>query len=788
MLLVRLSFVCLVLLPFGFVGCSRSSVTDHAAHQVSDGSTQNQPHSEHEQVHHTPAADATAQPSGDPRTETTIRMAQLLRELNENADPEGNPSTSPKALIKEYRQKIDRELRLKQQFLLRAHLGWQLLLDGQSETALVELDAVRRNMDLTGERPDSSFAWNLRELIAIGNLRLAEQKNCIGRHNCESCILPIQGEGIHEFREGATSARDEFARGLEQRPDDMRSRWLLNLAYMTLGEYPDKVPSQWLIPASAFESDYDIKRFTDVASGAGVDTISLSGGVIMDDFNRDGLLDLMITDWGVDQQTRLHINKGDGTFVERTREAGLEGEVGGLNLVQTDYDNDGHIDVLILRGAWVQDHGQYPNSLLRNLGDGRFDDVTEKAGIFSKCPTQTGVWADFDLDGWLDLFVGNETFQSKDYPCEFYRNNHDGTFTNIAVAAGVAHVGRVKGASAGDYDNDGRPDLYLSNFGEDNILFRNITEPGGEIRFEDVTAQAGVAAPKGSFPTWFFDYDNDGWLDILAAPYSGFKFDGEALATVVAEYLGQPAPADKVTLYRNNGDGTFESVANKLNFDAPLLAMGSNFGDLDNDGYLDCYFGTGDPHFSTLVPNRMFRNAKGRQFQDVTTSGGFGHVQKGHGIAFGDLDNDGDQDIYAVMGGAIAGDVYQNVLFENPGHGNHWITLRCEGKQANRAAIGTRIKITVKTSDGSRAIYASVNSGGSFGASSLQQEIGLGNATAIESIEIRWPGAKQLQTFQDVPLDKVYHVRQGDEALVPVDVNSFTFPRAHAGHTHHSAP
>jgi hypothetical protein len=206
--------------------------------------------------------------------------------------------------------------------------------------------------------------------------------------------------------------------------------------------------------------------------------------------------------------------------------------------------------------------------------------------------------------------------------------------------------------------------------------------------------------------------------------------------------------------------------------------MGANFGDLDNDGFLDCYFGTGDPHFGTLVPNRMFRNAEGKAFQDVTTSGGFGHIQKGHGIGFGDLDNDGDQDIYAVMGGAFAGDVYQNILLENPGHGNHWITLRVQGRESNRSAIGARIRVTVQSPAGRRHIHATVGSGGSFGASSLQQEMGLGDASAIVAIQVQWPREDGLEDFPGVPLNGVYEILEGTAKLVPISANSFRFQAA----------
>ena len=215
--------------------------------------------------------------------------------------------------------------------------------------------------------------------------------------------------------------------------------------------------------------------------------------------------------------------------------------------------------------------------------------------------------------------------------------------------------------------------------------------------------------------------------------------------------------------------------------------MGSNYGDLDNDGFLDFYLGTGDPDLTTLVPNRMFRNADGKFFQDVTTAGGFGHLQKGHGISFADLDNDGDQDIYEVMGGAYSGDNYRNVLYENPGNTNHWITLKLEGVQSNRAAIGARIKVIVTTPGGERTIYKTVRTGGSFGASPLRQEIGLGQAKSIRTAEGFWPVTGRTQTITGLALDGFYKVREGDAKTIWWVLKTFKFPtgpgaydRAHA--------
>ena len=205
--------------------------------------------------------------------------------------------------------------------------------------------------------------------------------------------------------------------------------------------------------------------------------------------------------------------------------------------------------------------------------------------------------------------------------------------------------------------------------------------------------------------------------------------------------------------------------------------MGCNYGDLDNDGWLDFYAGTGDPDYRSLMPNRMFRNNGGDFFEDVTASGGVGHLQKGHGVAFGDLDNDGDQDIYAVIGGAYSGDVFTNVLFENPGHGNHWLTLQLRGVQSNRAGFGARIEVITQTATTRRIIHSQTGSGASFGASTLQQEIGLGNAEAIEELVIRWPSGV-VQNFTNVAMDQKYIVEEDAADLRLADMRKISLRRS----------
>jgi len=198
--------------------------------------------------------------------------------------------------------------------------------------------------------------------------------------------------------------------------------------------------------------------------------------------------------------------------------------------------------------------------------------------------------------------------------------------------------------------------------------------------------------------------------------------------------------------------------------------MGCNFGDLDNDGWLDFYHGTGFPDYEALIPNVLYHNQKGERFADVTYAAGMGHLQKGHAIAFVDLDHDGDQDVFAQMGGAFKGDKFNDCLYENPGFGNHWITIQVVGVRSNRAGIGARIRADVIEDGARRSIYKHVDSGGSFGTNPLRQTVGLGKATRLERLEIYWPTSDTRQEFTDVPMDKIIRIVELEDRYETLDL------------------
>jgi hypothetical protein len=384
--------------------------------------------------------------------------------------------------------------------------------------------------------------------------------------------------------------------------------------------------------------------------------------------------------------------------------------------------------------------------------------VTAAAGLSKHIQTQSGAWGDFDNDGFVDLYVVGE--QSPGHPdprnlARLYHNNRNGTFTDVAQAAGVTNGGFARGAAWGDYDGDGWPDLYVSNMNGPNRLYHN----NGDGTLADVAANLGVTDPRDSFSCWFWDYDDGGRLDLFVAVFQGFIHD------VIADEMGRPNAGEHPRLFKNVGKAGFRDVTAEVGLGRVFLTMGSNFGDIDNDGYLDIYLGTGRPNYSSLVPNVMLKNAAGQRFQDVSVSSGTAHLQKGHGESFADWDGDGDLDLFAQMGGATLGDRAHNALFENPGHGRHWLAMKLVGTKTNRAAIGAKLRVDVQGRDGrTRSVFRVVSAGSSYGCNSFTQHFGLGEATGAEIVEITWPVTRTRQIFRGIPADRTVEITEGADS------------------------
>jgi hypothetical protein len=598
----------------------------------------------------------------------------------------------------------------------------------------------------------------LEEALGIVYLHASEMENDVYRNPGERCLFPMSPAMRYRDTANSEKAVQHFLKYLAQQPDSVEAKWLLNLAEMTLGNYPDGVPPRYLMAPSLFTSTESIGRFTDAAPAAGLNLFAMASGLIVDDFDNDGLLDVVTSTYESCAPMHYFHNNGDGTFSDRTAAAGLSDQLGGLNVIQADYNNDGCLDILVLRGAWER-FGQR-KSLLRNNCDGTFTDVTKESGLAAPATnTQSAVWADINNDGLLDLFVVNEHG-----PAQLFLNKGDGTFQDISHAAGIDRTAFSKGVAAADYDGDGYVDFYVSNMGAENFLYHN----NHDGTFTEVAEPAGVPGTGRSFATWFFDYDNDGWPDLFVASY--FPSVGESMRT----YLGLPHNAGTLKLYKNLGDGTFRDATQETGLNKVFMPMGGNFGDLDNDGYPDIYLGTGSPSYGSLLPNVMLRNKEGKSFVDITASSGTGELHKGHGVAMADLDNDGDLDILTSIGGAVPGDSHTFRLFKNPGNGNDWIVLHLVGVKANRCAIGARIKVTVSNEGkGTRAIYSTVGSQSSFGGSPLRQHIGLGKSAQIQQIEIRWPGNPAPQVFSKVGKNQFIEIKEFAKEYTKLDYRPY---------------
>lgn len=666
---------------------------------------------------------------------------------------------------------LPEEAPLRRRWELTFQLAQAELNLGREEKAVLHFTDALKILQAS-DHISSAAVTGTQFYLGVAHIRMAETQNCCLRHTADSCILPLRGGAIHTQQDPSRNAIPHLTRvvksGKSNNPFYLKAIWLLNLAYMTVDEYPDSVPADFLIPPETFVSEETIPRFRDIAPELGLDTFDLSGGAIADDFDNDGYLDLFVSTWDPSGQIHFFHNNQDGTFSEQTAEVGLTGLYGGLNLVQADYDNDGDIDVLVLRGAWLGQYGRHPNSLLRNNGpssDGwiTFTDVTFDAGLGEvHYPTQSASWADYDNDGDLDLYIGNEANQLlSDAPNQLFRNNGDGTFTDIAVKAGVQDFGPTKAVIWGDYNHDRLPDIYVSNLGDANRLYHN----NGDDTFTDLAGELGVMGFEQTFPAWFWDINNDGLLDLYVSSYTA------DIGVLAADARGlSVAPEALPQLYLGTETGFFEEVARQYNLVHPTSPMGSNFGDLDNDGYLDFYLGTGNPDLWNVMPGMMYRNKSGKYFAEVSYAGGFANIQKGHGIIFADFDNDGDQDVFEQMGGAFPADKYSNVLYENKGFGNHWLTIHLVGTESNRAAIGARIRVQVIEDGVRRSIFKHVNSGGTFGANPLRQTIGLGQATEVEELEIFWPTTGKTQTIKGVATDQFIQITEGQPGVVPISL------------------
>lgn len=500
---------------------------------------------------------------------------------------------------------------------------------------------------------------------------------------------------------------------------------------------------------------------------------TMVAGVGLLDYDNDGYLDVYLVNGAAIPSlqkeapkywNRLYHNNHDGTFTDVTEKAGVAGIGYGMGVAVGDYDNDGWPDIYVVNVG--------KNQLLHNNGNGTFTDVTDKASVGGglldgkKMWSVSAAWVDYNNDGLLDLFVSNyckwevnkdpycgptPTLRAYCHPNNYanlpnslYRNNGDGTFTDVSAETGIAkYLGKGMGVAIADYDHDGFIDIFVANDNHPNFLFHNIRGK----RFEEVALESGVAyAQSGSALSGmgvdFKDVDNDGRPDLWHTAVENESFP----------------------LFHNAGGGQFveQTLPAQLAVTRTMSGWGNGIVDFDNDGWKDLFVARSNvldniAQFSNRKyeePNSVLRNLGNGKFQDVSSQAGadFQVAAPHRGVAFGDIDNDGQIDaMVSVLNGPLQ---YFHNISKNS---NHWITLTLVGKKSNRMGLGAQVRVTAE--DGKVQYNEATTAVGYASSSDSRVHFGLGGSRVVRKIEITWPsGTRQL--LLDLPADRILNIEE----------------------------
>jgi tetratricopeptide (TPR) repeat protein len=524
-------------------------------------------------------------------------------------------------------------------------------------------------------------------------------------------------------------------------PKNERARLTLWLTAQKLGGYPDYVPPGHRMEVKA---GYDKPRveFEDIAHRIGLDKTAANRGTAIFDYDNDGYLDIAIAT--AHGGISLFHNNGDGTFTDVSIGSGLDHCVEAFGLTIGDYDNDGYPDIFVTRFGFYAGHGH----LYHNNGDGTFTDMTDQAGLNVWGPGFAAAWVDYDNDGYLDLYIPNNLgslFERK-VPNRLFHNNGDGTFTEVSEQSGLATIWPTICGIWADYMNDGTQHVFLSNGIGHSQLFRNDRDG----TFTDVTRESGIEGLLLGSPAFWWDYDNDGWLDIAQCSWS----DHEDVIYSLKHNEGPP-DGSPMRIYHNNRDGTFTQVNRELGLTGCWGTMSANFGDFNNDGFLDLVLGNGSPKMDRMEPAIVLENQDGR-FRNITFAAGFPLTGKSHGINLADLFGDGRLSVIIAAGGAYPGDILTTNVFYPRALPGNYLNVRVDGTVSNRSAIGARVAVEA----GGRKQHRQVSGGSNFGCLPFEQHFGLAEAKTVEAVEVRWPSGL-VQRWENLPINTTLRFTEG---------------------------
>lgn len=579
----------------------------------------------------------------------------------------------------------------------------------------------------------------------------------LSKENHESYSTFFQLKKEYNIKESSLilikQSKETFEKLAQLFPDDKYYRWInklldswINGRYM----FEESIQDDW---------NMDKLRFKESANITGIRHKGMIGGICVADFNKDGYYDFFSGSIGLNDALFYYEGNSDGIFTLQSKEALLEGSIGGGSIIQGDFNNDGFPDVYIVRGGTLSLNGRQPNSLLKNNGDGTFIDVTEQAGLLDFYPGNHAHFVDFNNDGYLDIFVANESLTSyfrNAIPSQLFQNNGDGSFTEVSKKYGLDISQMIKGSIWLDINNDGLLDLYLSIEGDKNRLFLNkgYQSPDDKWLFEPISDAAGASLPIQSGYCVANDFNQDGWEDIFVF---GTK-PNEVTSFYLNPFMENPSSTFEPILFLNKGDGSFQKADSTWMIDYDLMVLGGASGDLDNNGYPDIYTGNGNSHIQTMIPNTLLRNS-GRSLPVDSSPSGTSFLYKTYSAQMVDINFNGKLDIMASSGGFFEFERQTPLLMLNESESSgSWIQIQLEGTSANKQGIGSLIQVITKGHDGKKHNWfhrISTNQSPSVA------HIGLGQAKEIAEIKINWPDANgNVQIIKDVSLNKPIKIKQ----------------------------